>query len=213
MREDRVGAWVAPLGAGIVVLVILVVIAVVAGRDDDPLPASDGASPSPTSSSPAVTATPSSSATPSASVDPGVDISGPGKDAVRDGFPAFAPAQLPDGWTTTAATYTPGKGGKGPVWTLTFLVPDGGEVVLTQTELTLARAVERYLPGAVGAGRVDLRDYGTGFWRAFDLDAGAGIAKQLPTTSVVVSAPDQETAVTLAQQLLTMEDADLPEAG
>jgi hypothetical protein len=75
--------------------------------------------------------------------------------------------------------------------------------------------VGRYLgAGAERSGKVDLRKFGTGYWFAYTVGDGAGIAKQLPTeTSVVVAAPSEDDAVTLAKQLLTFEDYDSPEAG
>jgi hypothetical protein len=203
--------WLAPLGVAVLVLVILGVVALVTTRDDEPSPASTD----PTLASSSAT---SSAGTPSASssapVVPSVDFIKPAKAAAKDGFPALVPADAPPGWVVTDAMYTPGKSGAGPLWKISFQLPEGGSVVLTQSELALPKAVQRYLgAGAVDAGKVDLRKFGTGYWRAFTVDGGAGIAKQLANTSVVVSAPDQDGAVTLAKQLLTYEDYDSPEAG
>lgn len=216
MRENGAGTWVAPLGVGVVVLVILVVVAVTLGRDEDPgaQPAGSDTSAAAQTTGSATSPTASPTPSPSAAAPEGADITGPARQAMKDDFPAMVPATVPAGWVTTEATYTRGKGGRGPVWRLEFAVPGGGEVVLTQTEQHLAQAVARYLgPDAQDAGRVDLRDYGTGWWAAYTVGATAGIGKQLPNTSVVIGAPTQADAVTLAEQLLTAEDADLPEAG
>ena len=208
----KAGLWVAPLGIGVVVLVIVVVVAVLASRESvdatsDPVPApsSDTAT--------AATETPSAEP-PSAPADPGVDIAGPMKTAVKDGFPAFVPAEVPAGWTTTAASYAPGQGAKSPLWSLAFLLPDGTTVKLAQSELSLRQAVTRYLgTDSAPSGRVDLRRWGTGYWFEYSIADGVGLGKQLPSTSVVISAPSSDAGVTLAKQLLAAEDYALPEAG
>ena len=207
----KAGLWVAPLGIGVVVLLIVVVVAVLASRDgvdatSDPVPTPSSAT--------ATAATETPSAEPSPSADPGVDIAGPMKTAVKDGFPAFVPAEVPAGWTTTAASYAPGQGAKSPVWSLAFQLPDGTTVELTQSELSLRQAVTRYLgTNAAPSGRVDLRRWGTGYWFVYSLADGVGMGKQLPSTSVVISAPSEDAAVTLAKQLLAAEDYAMPEAG
>jgi hypothetical protein len=195
----------------VIVLVILVVVAVTATQDDDPTPTSD---PAPASSgATSAAATPGdASSTPAV---PSVDLAKPAKAAAKDGFPVLLPAEVPPGWVATDATYTPGKGGNGPLWQISFQLPEGGSVVLTQSELTLTKAVARYLgEDAEKSGRVDLRKWGTGYWFSYSVAGGVGVAKQLPTeTSVVISAPDEDAAVLLAKQLLTYEDYDVPEAG
>jgi hypothetical protein len=204
-------SWLAPLSVAVLVLAILVVVAVVTTSDDDPTePTAD-----PTlaaSNTTSAAAMPSESPTPTV---PSVDIAKPAKAAAKDGFPVLLPAEVPEGWVATEATYTPGKSGQGSVWTVSFQPPEGGTVVLTQSELALAKAVQRYLgDDAERSGKVDLRKWGTGYWFSYSVAGGAGIAKQLPTdTSVVIAAPDEDTAVTLAKQLLTYEDYDAPEAG
>ena len=200
----KAGLWVAPLGIGVVVLVIVVVVGVLASREDvvtsgDPVP------PPPSPSATADSATPSAEPTPSAGS--AVDISGPAKTAVEDGFPAFVPAEVPPGWTTTAASYAPGQGSKSPVWSLAFQLPDGGTVELTQSELSMRQAVTRYLgTNAPPDGRVDLRRWGTAYWFVYSTADGVGLGKQLPSTSIVIGAPSQDVAVTLAKQLRAADD-------
>ncbi len=207
----KAGLWVAPLGIGVVVLVIVVVVAVLASRED--VVASGDPVPSPASSS-ATDGTVTPSAEPTTPVDPGVDIAGPMRTAVEDGFPAFVPAEVPPGWTTTAASYAPGQGSKSPVWSLAFQLPDATTVELTQSELPLRQAVTRYLgTSSAPSGRVDLRRFGTGYWFLYSLADGVGMGKQLPSTSVVISAPSRDAAVTQAKQLLAAEDYAMPEAG
>lgn len=215
MRRSAV-SWLAPLGVALLVLVILLVVGLASSREGDETPTSVDPTPAgSSSSSPAETPveTPSQVATPSAA--PSVDITKPAKDAAKDGFAPMVPSEVPPGWVATDAAYTPGTGSRGPVWRLSFQLPDGSVVVMTQSELGLAGAVERYLgAGAERSGRVDLRKFGTGYWFAYTVPEGAGIAKQLPTdTSVVIAAPSVDDAVILAQQLLTFEDYDSPEAG
>lgn len=194
----------------LLVVVILVVVGVVSSREDDAAPTS--VDPSPAGST-AASADPTPTETVSAPAVPSVDITKPAKGAAKDGFPVLVPAEVPPGWVATDAVYTPGKGDRGAVWQVTFQLPDGGAVVLTQSELGLTAAVQRYLgAGAERTGKVDLRKWGTGYWFAYAVEGGTGIAKQLPTdTSLVVAAPVQDDAVTLAKQLLTFEDYYSPE--
>ena len=209
MRRSA-ASWFAPLAVAVIVLGILVVVGVAATRDGGPEPTS--ADPTPAESSTTSSAgTPSESAT--SSTVPSVDITKPAKDAAKDGFPALVPSEVPPGWVATDASYSPDTG-NGPVWQVTFQLPDGGQVVLTQSELALPKAVGRFLGrDAERNGRVDLRRFGTGYWFAYAAGDGAGIAKQLPSTSAVIAAPTTDDAVTLAKQLLTFEDYDSPEAG
>jgi hypothetical protein len=202
-------SWVAPLGVAVLVLVILVVVAVTATRNDDAAPSS--VDPTLDASSATSSAATTSQATSTPAV-PSVDFTKAAKSAAKDGFPVLLPAEVPEGWVVTDATYRSQAGS--PTWQLSFEVPPGGAVVLTQSELGLAQAVERYLgDGAERVGKVDLRKFGTGYWFSYDAAGGAGIAKQLPNTTVVISAADEATAVALAKQLLTYEDYDSPEAG
>ena len=214
MRRSA-ASWFAPLGAALIVLGILVVVGFAATREGDEVPTSVEPSPSgagTTSAGETPAESPSAGGTPSAP--PSVNITKPAKAAAKDGFPALVPSEVPPGWVATDAAYTPDKGGHGPVWQISFLLPDGGVVVLTQSELGLAGAVERYLgANAERDGKVDLRKFGTGYWFTYAVGDGSGIAKQLPSTSVIVAAPTRDDAVTLAEQLLTFEDYDSPEAG
>ena len=209
MRRSA-ASWMAPLGVALLVVVILAVVGVVSTREDDTAPTSVDPSPAEATTTSAGQ-TPTQTTSPSAV--PSVDIIKPAKGAAKDGFPVLVPAEVPPGWVATDAVYTQGKGNRGPVWQVTFQLPDGGVVVLTQSELGLTEAVQRYLgAGAERTGKVDLRKWGTGYWFAYAVGGGTGIGKQLPTeTSVVIAAPVENDAVTLAKQLLTFEDYDSPE--
>jgi len=209
--QKSAASWVAPLAVGVVVLVILVVVAVTATRDDGGLPAADETTLAETSAT-SGSSSGSSEPAPSSSTPPGVDLSKPVQQAIKDDFPAMVPAEIPPGWTATDAAYTRGQGG--PVWALSFQTPEGATVALTQSELPLRQAVSRYLGRkAEQADRVDLRRFGTGYWFVYADGDPLGIAKQLPSTSVVVAAPSTDDAVTLAKMLLTAEDYAMPEAG
>ena len=87
-------------------------------------------------------------------------------------------------------------------------------MALVQSTASVEDLVVQYL-GADGqpTGKVDLKDFGTGVWTAWSSRTKAGIAKKIAKTNALVYGPDQDTVVTLAQELLTAEDADLPEAG
>jgi hypothetical protein len=201
-------SWLAPLGVALLVLVIVLVVAVTATKHDDPAPTSTD----PTLESASTTSSASAPTETSPPAGPSVDFTKAAKKAAKDGFPALVPAEVPTGWVVTDATYTSQQGG--PLWQLSLDAPSGGAVVLTQSELSLSKAVQRYLgDGAKHLGRVDLRKFGTGYWFTYSAAGGAGVAKELPTTSVVISAPDEDTAVTLAKQLLTYEDSGSPEMG
>ena len=171
------------------------------------------------SASPSPSPSPSQSASPSPSPSGGgsapaptsVEWAGPVAAAVKNGFPAMVPAEVPAGWAVTDSRYV--KGGQ-PSWHLTFATATGDEVVLTQEEGTLAEVVAQRLGAdARRDGAVDLSRWGTGSWPSFATATGAGLVKQLPDTIAVVSAPSVDVATELAQQLLTAEQGDVETAG
>ena len=164
--------------------------------------ASQSASPSPS---------PSPSAGGSDPAPTSVEWAGPVAAAVKDGFPAMVPAEVPAGWAVTDSRYVKGEQ---PSWHLTFATATGDEVVLTQEEGTLAEVVAQRLGAdARRDGAVDLSRWGTGSWPSFATATGAGLVKQLPDTIAVVSAPSVDVATELAQQLLTAEQGDVETAG
>ena len=121
------------------------------------------------------------------------------------------PAGVPAGWTVVSATYDARQGG---TWRIDLIDPTGADVVLVQSKASVEDLVAEYL-GKDGAaeGKVDLSGYGTGVWTAYGAMDLHGIAKKIAGTSALVYGADQDAAVTLAQELLTAEDADIPEAG
>ncbi|HEX5087095.1 MAG TPA: DUF4245 family protein [Nocardioides sp.] len=162
--------------------------------------------------SPTPSATESSSATPSDSGDPVPSpiIDKAVKDAIRDGFPALVPSGVPAGWTVTKATYSPKRGGQ---WWIRLTDANGADVTLAQSKKSVEGIVHQYLEGAQPAGNVDLSSYGTGKWSAYTGTIGDAVAKALSGTSAVVVGPDMDTVTTLAQDLLTAEDAGSSDDG
>lgn len=165
---------------------------------------STSASPTdPTAASPSTT-----SSAPAGDPVPSPVITKAVKPALRDGFPALVPAGVPAGWTVVSATYKPAKGGS---WTIELTDANGAAVTLVQRK----QALEAFVAGTLGtemteSGTVDLGEYGTGTWTVYTGGEAAGVDTALVTsiakTSVAVSGPDQDTAVALAELLLTAED-------
>ena len=198
----------------------LVAVTVVACGSDE---GDDSTAADPTASSTDSTATPpsdSASASDSSSAgdsptDAGDPVPSPiinkaAKAAIADGFPALVPAGVPAGWTVTKATYSPKRGG---LWWIYLTDPNGAEVMLAQSTKSTQGIVNQYLPDAEPAGTVDLSDYGTGRWDAYTGTSATAVAKKLSDTAAVVIGPDQDTVVTLAQELLTAEDAGTGNGG
>ena len=130
---------------------------------------------------------------------------------MKDDFPALVPSGVPAGWTVQGASYSAASGGS---WEFALTTPEGATVSLVQTTDSVEDLVGQYLgTDAQPTGNVDLENFGTGVWKGYSSSSGAGIAKKISKTSALVYGPDQDTVVILAQELLTAEDADLPEAG
>jgi hypothetical protein len=193
-------------------LALAAVTATGCGSDDgddttasDPSTSSAPASPSP-SDSPTASASPSASDAPTDTGDPVPSpiIDKAVKDAIADGFPALVPAGVPSGWTVLRAAYGAQDGGG---WTIAFTDPGGAPVTLVQSTADLDAMVAQLFANAEPDGKVDLSDYGTGKWNAYTSPGGAALAKSLADTSAVIIGPDQDTLVTLAQELLTAEDS------
>jgi len=200
-------------------LALVAATAVACGSDDG----DDATADDPTASStPSTTTSPSGSAkasdppttsdSPTGSDDPVPSpiINKAVKAAIADDFPAMVPAGVPAGWTVTKATYSPKGGG---MWWIYLTDPNGADVTLAQSTKTTDGIVKQYLPDAQPAGTVDLSNFGTGSWHAYTGRNAAAVAKQLSDTAVVVVGPDQDTVVTLAEELLTAEDAGKDDGG
>jgi hypothetical protein len=218
------GRWRIPLlVAAVVLAVIVVTVVVVSGDDDEPSagPGSDPTSSSPTSEAPSAsepsTEAPSDTAVPSAEPSEAEPTSSPiinaaVRDAIDDGFPALVPSGVPVGWTVVTAAYVAKGGGQ---WNVVLTDADGNPVTLTQTTAPLQEHVRDQLGnGAQQSGTVDLGAYGTGTWKVFTAGDQVGIATTIAKrTSALVAGLGQDSPVELAEQLLTAEDANLPEAG
>jgi len=196
-------------------LAIVAATVVGCGTDDgdDPV-ASDPTSSTTSSPSPSVSISPSASVSPSASETVSADpvpspiINKAVKAAIADGFPALIPAGVPDGWTVLRAAYG-AKGGGG--WTIALADPNGAPVTLVQSTADVDAMVAQLVAGAQETGKVNLS--GTGKWVTYSGAGGAALAKALSGTAVVITGPDQDTLVTLAEQLLTAEDAGNGDGG
>ena len=134
------------------------------------------------------------------------------RDALDADFPALVPSGVPNGWSVVTAAYVAKGGGR---WTIVLTDANGDPVTLNQTTATIKDNVREQLGAAAEqTGTVDLGAYGTGTWKVFTSGEQVAIATTIArSTSSVVSGLGQDSLVELAQQLLTAEDADLPEAG
>jgi hypothetical protein len=130
------------------------------------------------------------------------------QDALAEQFPALIPTTVPAGWTITSATYD-AQG-----WVVQGTDETGAPVVLTQRTGKLAPLVSEVVgDGATKGDAVDLESSGLGSWTVYTAGSTTGLGRALPSTAVVVTAPDAETATELASTLITAEDSDIPEAG
>lgn len=175
------------------------------GRDD---PTAAAPTSAPTSSTPAGTTSPSATAseTETASADPVPSpvIDKAARAAIKDGFPALVPSGVPAGWTVVKASY----GATG--WRIQLTDGAGNEAGVVQTRGELAPLVRRVLgEAAATSGTVDLGENGTGKWTAYSGGSHEGLAKVVAHTAAVVYAADQDTAVALADLLLTAEDGNM----
>ncbi len=200
-------------------LALVAVTVVACGSDDgddttadDPTASSTPSTSTPPSDTASTSDSPSASDSPTDNGDPVPSpiINKAVKPAIADGFPALVPAGVPAGWTVTKATYSPKRGG---MWWIYLTDPNGAEVKLAQSTKSTQGLVSQYLPDAEPTGTVDLSDYGTGTWDAYAGTSETAVAKELSDTAAVVIGPDEETVVTLAQELLTAEDAGSGDGG
>lgn len=120
--------------------------------------------------------------------------------AVDDELITMVPTVLPEGWTTEGGGYSPDP----QWWRMEFTAPSG-DVVLDQLPGTSADALaEADVTEAAG---VDLTDWGTGTWSAWDHEGATVLAYDLKGSTVVLQGPDVETVRSLAESLLPAEDA------
>ncbi|NYE37499.1 hypothetical protein F4692_002632 [Nocardioides cavernae] len=182
----------------------LVLLAGACGQDSGDSP--DSASDPSASASPSETTT----ETPAAPVDP-IDFGDePAVEAtykkaalraVDDDLITMVPSTLPDGWTTVGGGYQPDP----QWWRMEFTAPTG-DVVLDQLPGTADEALGS-ASGLTSVEAVDLTDWGTGPWAAWDHSGAAVLAYDLKGSTVVLQGPDVETVRSLAESLLPAEDA------
>ena len=120
--------------------------------------------------------------------------------AVDDELITMVPTVLPDGWTTVGGGYTADP----QWWRMEFTAP-AGDVVLDQLPGTSKQALAD--ADLRPADDVDLSDWGTGTWSAWDHDGATVLAHDLKGSTVVLQGPDLETVRSLAESLLPAEDA------
>ena len=120
--------------------------------------------------------------------------------AVDDELITMVPSVLPDGWKTVGGGYT-----KDPQWWRMEFTAPSGDVVLDQLPGT-ADDVLADQSGLTPVDDVDLSDWGTGAWSAWDHDGATVLAYDLKGSTVVLQGPDTETVRGLAESLLPAED-------
>lgn len=120
--------------------------------------------------------------------------------ASDDRLITMVPTVLPDGWTVRGGGYSPDP----QWWRMEFTAPTG-DVVLDQLPGTSAKALAD--ADLTPADDVDLTDWGTGTWSAWDHDGATVLAHDLKGSTVVLQGPDLATVRGLAESLLPAEDA------
>lgn len=120
--------------------------------------------------------------------------------AVDDKLITMVPTALPDGWTTRGGGYIADP----QWWRMEFTAPTG-DVVLDQLPGTADEALAD--ADLEPADDVDLSDWGTGTWSAWDHEGATVLAHDLKGSTVVLQGPDLETVRGLAESLLPAEDA------
>ncbi len=119
--------------------------------------------------------------------------------ATDDDLITMVPSVLPDGWETLGGGYT-----RDPQWWHMEFTAPTGDVTLDQMPGT----AKDVLAGQdLGAGdTVDLSDFGTGEWSAWDHQGATVLTHDLKGSTVVLQGPDVETVRGLAESLLPAED-------
>ncbi|MCP3422325.1 hypothetical protein [Nocardioides pinisoli] len=121
--------------------------------------------------------------------------------ATSDDLITMVPSTLPEGWTTVGGGYEPDP----QWWRMEFTAPTG-DVVLDQLPGTSDDALGDQ-PHLTAADDVDLSDWGTGAWSAWDHDGASVLAYDLKGSTVVLQGPDLETVRGLAETLLPADEA------
>ena len=120
--------------------------------------------------------------------------------ATDDELITMVPTALPDGWAVRGGGYTADP----QWWRMEFTAPTG-DVVLDQLPGTGAEALAD--ADLTPTDDVDLTDWGTGTWSAWDHDGATVLAHDLKGSTVVLQGPDLATVRGLAESLLPAEDA------
>jgi hypothetical protein len=120
--------------------------------------------------------------------------------ATDDDLITMVPTVLPDGWETLGGGYV-----RDPQWWHMEFTAPTGDVTLDQMPGT---AEEVLADQDLEAGEaVDLSDWGTGEWSAWDHGGATVLTYDLKGSTVVLQGPDVETVRGLAESLLPAEDA------
>ncbi|MDR7251435.1 hypothetical protein J2X46_000407 [Nocardioides sp. BE266] len=126
--------------------------------------------------------------------------------AVSDDLITMVPSVLPDGWTAVGGGYQADP----QWWRMEFTSPTG-DVTLDQMPGT-AKDVLAEASGLTAADDVDLSDYGTGTWSAWQASDGLDVlALDLKGSTVVLQGASPEEVRALAETLLPAEDAAFQE--
>jgi hypothetical protein len=121
--------------------------------------------------------------------------------ATSGGLITMVPSTLPDGWTTVGGGYQ-----RDPEWWRMEFTAPAGDVVLDQLPGT-SDDVLADQTGLTATDDVDLSDWGTGAWSAWDHDGAIVLAHDLKGSTVVLQGPDLETVRGLAESLLPADQA------
>lgn len=121
--------------------------------------------------------------------------------ATSENLITMVPSVLPDGWTTIGGGYQPDP----QWWHMEFTAPSG-DVVLDQMPGT-SNDVLADQPDLTAVDDVDLSDWGTGAWSAWDHEGATVLAYDLKGSTVVLQGPDLTTVRGLAESLLPADDA------
>ena len=121
--------------------------------------------------------------------------------AVDDDLITMVPSMLPDGWTATGGGYTADP----QWWRMTFTAPTG-DVVLDQLPGT-ADEVLADQQGLEAQDDVDLSDWGTGTWSAWEHEGAVVLTHDLKGSTVILQGADVDTVRALAESLLPAEDS------
>lgn len=168
------------------------------GTDTADDPATSGTSASATSS-PTESATPA----PPAGLDQEAWLK-PALAATRSGLPAFVPAEQPEGYAVTAASFD--KAAK--AWTMEFTDGTGATVTLFEVQGSADDLVADRLGADAAAGEdVDLSAYGTGTWSSWSAGDQSALTLQVKKTAVLLTGPSTEGLTAVAQTLLTADTA------